>query len=57
MGQDRWLARHRSTGGAVLFAGCAHLVLLSWWISDCTRIFKIGDKIRFLACEESTPWK
>ena len=56
MGQDRWLAWHRRAG-AVLFAGLAQLGLLSWWVSDRIRIFKIGDKISFLVCEESTPWE
>lgn len=56
MGPYRWLAGHRKAG-AVLFAGLAHLGLVSWWISDCIRIFKTGDKISFLECEESTPWE
>lgn len=41
----------------MLFAGLAYLGLLSWWISDCIRIFKIGDEISFLESEESTPWE
>lgn len=41
----------------MLFAGLAHLGLLSCWISDCIRIFKIGDKISFLECEERIPWE
>jgi len=54
MGLDRWLARH-CRAGAVLFAGRAHLGLLSWWISGCIRILKVGDRITFLECEEGTP--
>lgn len=41
----------------MLFAGLAHLGLLSCWISDFIRIFKIGDKISFLEREERIHWE
>lgn len=53
-GQDRLLTRQGRAGAVLLVS---NLGLLSCRISDCTGIFKIGDKISFHECEESTPWE